>query len=734
MQKYSEQLKLILVATGCWSLALAIPQLHSHVLGVFAKFQPYVLSSAFFGLGIGYLCRHLHPRENDGEPSNKPPLWAILLIVNTIIAAAIFWLGYPDGMGTALQSILMNEYPQYIYFPKFLKERFIPEVLSTFLLAYVFASSALIQVPFGIKLRKLATEPVLGQNLLCISLGMILAWVAFTIIGAAGLPSMCMFVVALGALLFEAKPKVATIITAAVSLVLAFSTSFTRFPPDCKNNGGEAFCKSIWSFGANIVSYPVYNKDKLIATMVETNHMVTDFAIASEMTPEDLQILRDRFFTFKLFDPLYYSLPYELIEFKPRNVLIVQAGMGNEVATALAHGAEHVDAVDDRGVLMQLGDLNPAKPYQSPKVTKIVRNARIFLEETQNKYDLIVFTGPAQEKTCDFLYTVETFESAKMRLEKNGRMIVAYNMPWVRSRLAKDLKVVFEKLDATLAMECGNYMLCPKPADEKLGNQMKADFVIKYGFRYLKNQDIVESQARKQLESSYNWPFLWSASTAGLSLMDLYVLNILMVVQMSMVVGHRKRLYGLSLNREATRPILLGMAFMMGANKALISFIFTYGAAPIVTVLPLLVIWSTCAIVGLAFMKGLKLEPIIMLVASLALAILNLFCDHTTALRLAPGLRDAASAAIPLLPTLAAVLMAYANLSKGTLLSLGCMFLGFSLACTLTALPVFIGVKGLDLAVAVLFLLYLLTYIPRLQLPGKPATPTPTVSPGDAKA
>ncbi len=733
MSKYSDQLKLILVAAGCWSLALAIPQLHTNVLGVFGKFQPYVLSSAFFGLGIGYLCRHLHPLDKDGETTNKPPLWAILALINTMIAAFIFWCGYPDGLGPALQSILMNEYPQYIYFPKFLKERFIPEVLSTLLLAFVFTSSSLIQVPFGIKLRKLANESILGQNLLCISLGMILAWVAFTIIGVAGLPSMFMFLIAYGALLFEGKPKVATIVIAAISMLLAFSAATTRFPPDSLK-GGNSLCKSVWSFGANIVAYPVYNKDKVIATIVETNHMVTDFALATDATPEEIQTLRDRFFTFRLFNPLYYSLPYELIEFKPKNVLVIQAGMGNEVAVALAHGAEHIDAVDDRAILMQLGDLSPAHPYQSEKVTKIVRNARVFLDETKNKYDLIIFTGPAQEKTCDFLYTVETFESAKMRLEKGGRLFVGYNMPWVRSRLAKDLKVVFEKLDATLAMECGNHMICPPPPDEKLGNKMKTDFVIKYGFQYLKNQDIVESQARKQLESSYNWPFLWSASTAGLSLMDLYVLNILMVAQMGLIVGHRKRLYGLSLNREATRPILLGMTFMMGANKALISFIFTYGTAPIVTVLPLLVIWSTCALIGLAFIKGLKVEPLIMLIAALALAIVNLFCDHTTALKFVPGVRDAASAVIPLLPTIAAVLMAYANLSKGTLLSLGCMFLGFSLACTLTALPVFIGVKGLDLAVAILFLLYLFTYIPRFQLPGKPATPTPAVSSGDAKA
>lgn len=712
-----------MVTAGCWSLALAVPQLYTNVLGVFGKFQPYVLSSAFFGLGIGYLCRHLHPQEkDDAEGGNKPPLWVILVLINTVIAALIFWLGYPDGLAPGLQAVLANEYPQYIYFPRFLRERFVPEVISTFILAFVFASSTLIQVPFGIKLRKLAAEPILGQNLLCISIGMLVAWVAFTVIGWLGLPSMCMFIIAFGALLLEVKPKVATIIVAAISTALAFSAVTTRFPADC-NKGGENLCRSIWSFGTNIIAYPIYSKDRLISVMVETNHLLTDFALAQDCTPEDIQGLRDRFFNFKLFDPLYYSLPYELIEFKPKNVLVVQAGMGNEVAVALAHGAEHVDAVDDRGVLMQLGEMSPAKPYQSEKVTRIVRNARVFLEETQNKYDLIVFTGPAQEKTCDFLYTVETLEAAKMRLEKNGRMFVAFNMPWVRSRLAKDLKVVFQKLDATIATECGSHMICPPPPDENVALKLKADFIGKYGFRYLKNQDIVESQARKQLESSYNWPFLWSASTAGLSLMDLYVLNILMVVQMGMVVGHRRRLYGLSLNREATRPILLGMAFMMGANKALISFIFTYGTAPLITVLPLLVIWTTSAVIGLVFAKGLKVEPIFMLIASLALAILNLFCDHTTALRLIQPLREPASVVIPLLPTLAAVLMAYANLSKGSLLSQGCMFLGFSLACTLTALPVFIGVKGLDLAVAVLFLLYLLTYVPRIKFPGKSKTP-----------
>ena len=84
-----------------------------------------------------------------------------------------------------------------------------------------------------------------------------------------------------------------------------------------------------------------------------------------------------------------YDLPYDFID--PSDVLIVGAGVGNDVASALRHGATRVDAVEIDPVIAGVGGiLHPDDPYGSPQVTVIVDDARTFFERSQREYDLIV--------------------------------------------------------------------------------------------------------------------------------------------------------------------------------------------------------------------------------------------------------------------------------------------------------------------------------------------------------
>ncbi len=77
-------------------------------------------------------------------------------------------------------------------------------------------------------------------------------------------------------------------------------------------------------------------------------------------------------------------------------MLIIGAGTGNDVAIALAKGAQHVDAVEIDPELQRLGvQLNPDHPYQSPGSPRHVTDGRAFLEQDTSKhYDLILFALP----------------------------------------------------------------------------------------------------------------------------------------------------------------------------------------------------------------------------------------------------------------------------------------------------------------------------------------------------
>src|SRR5262249_1537370 len=90
----------------------------------------------------------------------------------------------------------------------------------------------------------------------------------------------------------------------------------------------------------------------------------------------------------------HYALLYELIGDKPRDILVLAAGAGNDVAMALRHGASSVDAVEIDPVIVNLGkQLNVERPYSDPRVHVTVDDARAFLRRATKKYDLIEFAA-----------------------------------------------------------------------------------------------------------------------------------------------------------------------------------------------------------------------------------------------------------------------------------------------------------------------------------------------------
>ena len=80
-----------------------------------------------------------------------------------------------------------------------------------------------------------------------------------------------------------------------------------------------------------------------------------------------------------------YELPYRLVP-NPGRVLVVGAGTGNDVAAALRHGATHVDAVEIDPLIYRLGKTyHPEHPYDSPRVSVFVNDARTYFKTTTQK-------------------------------------------------------------------------------------------------------------------------------------------------------------------------------------------------------------------------------------------------------------------------------------------------------------------------------------------------------------
>ncbi len=143
-----------------------------------------------------------------------------------------------------------------------------------------------------------------------------------------------------------------------------------------------------------------------------------------------------------------YSLPFSLNS--PKEVLIVGSGAGLNVSAALKAKAEHVDAVEIDPVILDIGrKYNP--DYSSSQVHLICDDARHYIYQTKNKYDVIDFSlldshtvaGLGSSVRIDnYVYTKENFARALNLLKKDGILQVWFAtqaVPALAERLYKTL-------------------------------------------------------------------------------------------------------------------------------------------------------------------------------------------------------------------------------------------------------------------------------------------------------
>ena len=128
----------------------------------------------------------------------------------------------------------------------------------------------------------------------------------------------------------------------------------------------------------------------------------------------------------------FYRRVYEVSPgHKFDKVLILGAGTGSDVATALANGAKSITAVEIDPLIQQIGaQLHPDKPYSDPRVHVVINDGRAFLSNTNEKYDLIIFALPdsltltssvSSLRLESFLLTQDAIRSASNHLSSNGR-------------------------------------------------------------------------------------------------------------------------------------------------------------------------------------------------------------------------------------------------------------------------------------------------------------------------
>lgn len=162
-----------------------------------------------------------------------------------------------------------------------------------------------------------------------------------------------------------------------------------------------------------------------------------------------------------------YDIPM-LLHPKPRKLLVVGAGSGNDVAGGLRHGGKQITAVEiDPAIIAMGGRYHPEKPYASPAVQLVNDDARSFFATCQERYDVISFglldshttTAMTNARLDHYVYTKESIARAKSLLAEGGILVLSFaaQRPFIVDRMVGVLRDVFYEEPIYFQMPYNDY-------------------------------------------------------------------------------------------------------------------------------------------------------------------------------------------------------------------------------------------------------------------------------------
>ncbi|HLZ41353.1 MAG TPA: methyltransferase domain-containing protein [Candidatus Sulfotelmatobacter sp.] len=220
-----------------------------------------------------------------------------------------------------------------------------------------------------------------------------------------------------------------------------------------------------WSPYQKLTILPQYDGGELVSYSLITNSSLYQKIV--DLSPEFVRAHAAAFRQHPL-DQNSYNMPYRFYP-SPPSVLVLGSGMGNDVAAALRNGAGHVEAVEIDPLILQLGKhLHFEHPYESPRVHVVVNDARNYIENSHEKFDLIVFSLLDSHTTTshftniridNYVYTREALARAKQLLKPDGLFVVKFQVetPWIAGRLYQLMQATFGQKPVQFQADIGGF-------------------------------------------------------------------------------------------------------------------------------------------------------------------------------------------------------------------------------------------------------------------------------------
>lgn len=409
----------------------------SSEISIFAYFKNFVLIACFLGFGLGcYLSR-----QRINLAAMSVPLVTLVLICDLPVRslrAMLFSL--PNLIGASSQTNIWD-------IPSFSSNMaaVFQLVIAAVFAALVFALIAFVFVPIGQLVGwylENATHGIVGYTINI--LGSLVGIALYTGLCFLSQPPATWFLLAgiMLLLLFWNLSRLQRTVTAGTFLICV-GVSFLGQTAD----RGTVY----WSPYQKLIIQPIVRTGQIVSYQLTTNSSWYQqiLNLSPGFVASHSELFRDVPVEWNA-----YNLPYHFY-LRPPSVLVLGAGTGNDVAAALRNGAARVVAVEIDPLILHLGrQLHFEKPYSSPHVHIVVDDARSYIQNSSERFDLIVFSlldshtnssYYSNIRIDNYVYTVEALKAAKRLLKPDGLMIIKFqaNTPWIAGRLRNLALMVF---------------------------------------------------------------------------------------------------------------------------------------------------------------------------------------------------------------------------------------------------------------------------------------------------
>jgi spermidine synthase len=404
----------------------------SSEIRVFAYFKNLVLVACFLGFGLGcYLCR---------RRIQLLAMIAPILVLTVILKTPLSPL---HQIVAALPQMLGGGTEVHIWGVPAYPTSWSGTLLALAVMVPLFAVIAMVFVPTGQLVGWYLENARSGVTAYSVN-------VLASLAGIAGYTALC----------FLYQPPAIWMLAAGVLSALAF----WRLPQArwvlAASFSTCALLLSMRDSSQSSTYWSPYQKLDLIPNY--ENGQITTYTLATngswyqkivDLSPEFVQSHPDAFRDQSV-EWRAYNLPYRFYP-APASVLVLGSGMGNDVAAALRNQAGRVVAVEIDPLILKLGrQLHFEHPYQNPRTHVVLDDARSYIQNSHDSFDLIVFSLLDSHTTSsyfsniridNFVYTREAMEKARQLLKPDGLFVVKFQVenPWIVGRLYTLMKTTF---------------------------------------------------------------------------------------------------------------------------------------------------------------------------------------------------------------------------------------------------------------------------------------------------